>query len=145
MSRALELAREAAAQGEVPVGAVVVRQGKIIAAATNRVEMDHDPTAHAEVLAIREAAAALGYERLNDCTVYVSKEPCPMCAGAMVLARIERCVYAAPDAKSGAAGSVFNLLQAPGLNHQVAITSGVLSDDATQILKKFFTHLRQQP
>ena len=144
MKRALDLARAAADEGEVPVGAVIVRGESVIAEAANRTERDHDPTAHAEILALRQATQVLGYERLDGCTVYVSKEPCPMCAGAMVLARVERCVYAVADPKSGAAGSVLNVLQVPGLNHQVLITSGILAREAAQILKTFFARLRER-
>lgn len=143
MRLALEEARRAAAAGEVPVGAVVVRAGELVARAHNRRETSGDPTAHAEVLALRLAAAALGGWRLDDCTLYVTLEPCPMCAGAMVLARLGRCVYGAADPKAGAAGTLYDLLADPRLNHQVPVTAGVLAEACGQVLQEFFRARRR--
>src|SRR5580698_9692431 len=125
MGEALRQARRAWEQEEVPVGAVIVHQGRIIARACNQVETLKDATAHAEMLAITQAEAVIEDWRLTDCTLYVTKEPCPMCAGAIVHARLARVVFGASDPKAGAAGSAMNLLQFPGLNHRAAITSGV--------------------
>ncbi len=138
MRLALEEARLASARGEVPVGAAVVREGKAIATAGNRRELGKDPTAHAEILAIRRAAAALGGWRLSGCTIYVTVEPCPMCAGAIYQARIERLVYGAADEKAGAAGTLFDLVRNPKLNHQLEVTAGVLAEEAAEMLKAFF-------
>src|SRR5947199_7277926 len=121
MREALRLARKAFAQEEVPVGAVVVRGGRIIARAFNQVEMLKDATAHAEMLAITQAEAAVGDWRLNECDLYVTKEPCPMCAGALVHVRIRRVIFGCPDPRGGAAGGILNLLRMPGLNHQCEI------------------------
>ena len=126
---ALRQARRAYAAGEVPVGAVVVRAGRIIARAFNQVELLKDATAHAEMLAVTQAQAAVSDWRLTDCTLYVTKEPCPMCAGALVHARVQRVVYGAGDAKAGAAGGVMNILQFPSLNHRCEITGGVRADE----------------
>src|SRR5690554_2440326 len=126
MEQALEMARAAAARGEVPVGAVVTRDGRVVGRGYNRRESWGDPTAHAEMLAIREAAAAVGGWRLTGCSLYVTLEPCAMCAGAIVLARIDRVVFGAADPKSGAAGSLMNLLQDPRLNHQADVVAGVM-------------------
>src|SRR5690606_24240687 len=125
MGEALRQAAKAYEAGEVPVGAVIVRAGRIIARAFNQVELLKDATAHAEMLAITQAENAVGDWRLTDCTLYVTKEPCPMCAGAVVHARLQRVVFGAPDPKGGAAGGALNLLQFPTLNHRCAITSGV--------------------
>lgn len=141
MRRALELA--ARAEAEVPVGALVVLDGEVIGEGWNRPIAAHDPTAHAEVAAMRAAAQRLGNYRLNGATLYVTLEPCPMCAGAMVHARIARLVYGAPDPIAGAAGSVFNLLNASTLNHRVPVVPGILADPCRQILKQFFQHKRQ--
>lgn len=138
MGRALELARCAEAGGEVPVGAVVVRDGRIIAEAWNRPISLSDPAGHAEILALRAAGAVSGNYRLPDATVYVTLEPCAMCAGAMVHARIARLVYGAADPKSGAAGSVLEVVRHPGLNHRVGVTAGVLGDRCGAVLKAFF-------
>ncbi len=128
---------------EVPVGAVVVRNGTVIARAWNQVEMLNDATAHAEMLALTAAEAAAGDWRLTDCTLYVTKEPCPMCAGAIVHCRLARVVYGAPDPKGGAAGSAMNLLQFPTLNHQCEITSGIMEADCCNLLRTFFQEKRK--
>ena len=143
MSIALDEARAAAAAGEVPVGCAIVRNGAVIARAHNRTLADRDPTAHCEMLAIRAAAAALGSERLTDCDLYVTLEPCPMCAAAMVHARVARLVFGAWDTRVGAAGSVFNLVNAPELNHRVDAFGGVLKDECGALLRKFFAQRRE--
>jgi tRNA(adenine34) deaminase len=142
MDRALAQARAAVDHDDVPVGAVVVRDGRAIAEAHNRREVDADPTAHAEVLALRAAAAALGSWRLDGCTLYVTLEPCAMCAGALVLARLPELVFAADDPKAGAVGSLFDLAREPRLNHQVAVTSGVMADECGLLLRRFFQSRR---
>jgi tRNA(adenine34) deaminase len=142
MRLALEEAQAAAEAGDVPVGAVAVLAGAVVGRQHNRKEEWNDPTAHAELLLLREVANRLGRWRLNDVTVYCTMEPCPMCAGAMVQARIGRLVYAVPDPRAGAAGSVFELLRSPSLNHQVEVTAGVLADDARAQLDVFFEQLR---
>jgi tRNA(adenine34) deaminase len=142
MDAAMEEARAAAAAGDVPVGAVVVREGVVIARAGNRTVRDRDPTAHAELLAIREAAAARGDWRLGDCTLYVTLEPCAMCAGAIVLARLERLVLGAWDDKAGMAGSVDDLVRHPALNHRAAVTAGVRADACGALLTEFFASRR---
>ena len=142
MARALELARQAAGHGEVPVGAVLVKDGEIIAEAANRPIANNDPTAHAEILALRRAGERLGNYRLPGTTLYVTLEPCPMCAGAMVHARVGRLVYAAADPRTGAAGSVFNLADHEALNHRMDVTAGVCADEAGQLLKAFFVARR---
>ena len=139
---ALDLAREAARRNEVPIGAVIVREGSIIAAAANRTLRDQDPTAHAEVLAIREASARLDRWRLDDCTLYVTVEPCAMCAGAIVLARMKRVVFGAWDEKAGMAGSVGDLLRHPRLNHRTEVRAGVLADKCAQMIEDFFKSQR---
>ncbi len=141
MRQALRLAEEAAALGEVPVGAVIVRAGEIIAKGFNRRETDHAATAHAELLAIEAACARLGGWRLSDCTLYVTLEPCPMCAGAIINARLKRVVYAAKDEKAGACGTVVNLFEM-GFNHRPALRSGVLAEEASALLSAFFERLR---
>jgi tRNA(adenine34) deaminase len=138
MSEALRLARKAFAKEEVPVGAVVVRAGKIIARAFNQVEMLKDATAHAEMLAITQAEAAIGDWRLNDCDLYVTKEPCAMCAGALVHVRMRRVIFGCADPRSGAAGGTINLLQMPGLNHHCEITGAVLDQECAALLQSFF-------
>lgn len=143
MRTALEEAAIAFALGEVPVGAVVVCQGQIIGRGHNRRETDRDPTSHAEIAALREAAQAKGGWRLTGCTLYVTLEPCPMCAGALVQSRIDRVVYGADDPKAGSAGSLLNLLQFPGFNHSVKITGGVLADECSGILQYFFQERRK--
>ena len=142
MARALELARLAAVRGEVPVGAVLVRDGVQIAEGHNRTVTDSDPTAHAEVVAIRAAAARLGDWRLEDTTLYVTLEPCTQCCGAIVLARVPRVVYGASDPKAGMAGSLGNLLRDPRLNHRAEITAGILAPSAGNLLRDFFKKRR---
>ena len=138
MSRALEEARAAERDGDVPVGAVVVREGQVLAAGRNRREADADPTAHAEVAAIRSAAAQLGSWRLDGCTLYVTLEPCAMCAGAIVLARVPALVFAAKDPKAGAVGSLYDICRDERLNHQVEVTAGVEEEAAGELLRRFF-------
>jgi len=144
MDIALATAAQAADEGEVPVGAVVVRDsdGVVLAVAHNRREQDADPTAHAELLAIRAAARAVGGWRLDGCTVYVTLEPCAMCAGAMVLARIGRCVYGATDPKGGFLGTLGDLSQIAALNHRFEVVSGVRGDESAALLRSFFRRLR---
>jgi len=138
MRRALELARAAEASGEVPVGAVVVKDGAIVAEGWNRPIASNDPTAHAEINALRAAGAALGTYRLTGTTLYVTLEPCAMCASAMVHARVARLVFAATDPRAGAAGSVFNIVQHSALNHRVECTAGVLAEECSALLRGFF-------
>jgi tRNA(adenine34) deaminase len=140
---AIAEARAAEASGEVPIGAVIVHKGEIIARGQNRVLRDHDPTAHAEIVALRQAGRALeNYRLLNEsdegCTLYVTLEPCAMCAGAILHARIARLVYAAPDPKAGACGSVLSVLNHPQLNHRVEVVSGLLADECGALLTSFF-------
>ncbi|MBK5211148.1 MAG: NUDIX domain-containing protein [Coriobacteriia bacterium] len=142
MALALEEARKAAAIGEVPIGAVVVCDGRVVARAFNRREIDHDPAGHAEHAAILKAARRLGRWRLSDCTVYVTLEPCPMCAGLMHQARIKRCVFAAYDPKAGALGSLYDLHDDERLNHRFEIETGVLQEESSRLLKEFFRDLR---
>ena len=142
MREALRLAAKAASRGEVPVGAVIAKKGRIIARAYNQVEMLKDATAHAEMLAITQASEAVGDWRLNDCDLFVTKEPCPMCAGAAVHARLRRVVFGCVDGRAGAAGSMVNLLQMPGLNHRCDITAGVLEDQCAALLQDFFRQRR---
>ena len=143
MREALRQAQKAYAADEVPVGAVVVREGKIIARAYNQIELLKDATAHAEMLALTEAEAAVGDWRLTDCDLYVTKEPCAMCAGALVHTRIRRVIFGCTDQSAGAAGSVVNLLQLRSLNHQCEITSGVLQKECAAILQDFFRKRRE--
>jgi tRNA(adenine34) deaminase len=138
MRDALALAQDAVAHGDVPVGAVVVRHGTAIATASNRTVRDQDPTGHAELIAIREASRAVGDWRLAGCTLYVTLEPCAMCAGAIVLSRIDRVVFGAFDDKAGMAGSVADLLRHPRLNHRPQVQAGVLADQAGTLLSDFF-------
>jgi tRNA(adenine34) deaminase len=138
MQRALELARSAEAAGEVPVGAVIVKDGTIVAEGWNRPIGSHDPTAHAEIVALRTAGEVLGTYRLTGTTLYVTLEPCAMCASAMVHARVQRLVFATTDPRAGAAGSVFNILQHPALNHRVECTGGILAEDCSALLRAFF-------
>lgn len=142
MGEALRQAAKAYEAEEVPVGAVVVREGRIIARAFNQVELLKDATAHAEMLAITQAEEIVADWRLSDCTLYVTKEPCPMCAGAIVHVRFARVVFGAPDIKAGAAGSALNLLQWPTLNHQCQITSGVREAECRNLLRNFFQEQR---
>ena len=138
MRRALELARAAEAAGEVPVGAVIVKDGAIVAEGWNRPICTNDPSAHAEMVALRAAGTALGTYRLTDTTLYVTLEPCPMCAGAMVHARVRRLVYGATDPRAGAAGTVFNITQHPALNHRLECTGGVMAEECGALLRDFF-------
>jgi tRNA(adenine34) deaminase len=142
MGEALRQAAKAFEAEEVPVGAVVVREGRIIARASNQVELLKDATAHAEMLAITQAEQAVGDWRLNDCTLYVTKEPCPMCAGAIVHVRFGRVVFGASNPKGGAAGGAMNLLQFPTLNHRCEITAGVREEECRQMLLTFFAEQR---
>ncbi len=142
MGEALRQAARAFAAAETPVGAVIVRAGRIIARAFNQVETLKDATAHAEMLAITQAEAAVGGWRLASATLYVTKEPCPMCAGAMVHVRLQRLVFGAADPKAGAAGSALNLLQFPSLNHRCQITAGVRQAECRQLLRSFFAERR---
>ncbi len=144
MRLALEQAAQAATLGEVPVGAVAVHEGRVIGAGFNRKEADQDPTAHAEMIALRQAADHLGNWRLIGVTLYVTLEPCPMCAGAMIQGRLERLVYGAPDTRFGADGTIIDVLGEPRFNHRVAITSGVLEDEAAALLQGFFRSLRER-
>jgi tRNA(adenine34) deaminase len=143
MGEALRQAVRAGAAEEVPVGAVIVRAGRIIARAGNQVELLKDATAHAEMLALTQAEEAVGDWRLTDCTLYVTKEPCPMCAGAVVHTRLARVVYGAADPKGGAAGGAMNLLQFPTLNHQCDITGRVREEECRRLLQTFFARQRQ--
>ena len=138
MARALELAREAERAGEVPVGAVIVKDGVIVGEGWNRPISTNDPTAHAEIVALRAAAQKLGSYRLLDTTLYVTLEPCPMCAGAMVHARVKRLVYAAADPRAGAAGTIFNIVQHPSLNHRVECEAGLMAEECGTMLRAFF-------
>jgi tRNA(adenine34) deaminase len=142
MTRALELAREAEHAGEVPVGAVIVKDNHIIAEGWNRPISTADPTAHAEIVAMRVAATALNNYRLIDCTLYVTLEPCAMCAGAMVHARVKRLVYGAADPRAGAAGTIFNITDHSALNHRVEVTSGVIAEESALVLRNFFQSRR---
>lgn len=144
MARALELARAGGLRGEVPVGAVIVRDGSVLAEAHNRTVQRNDPTAHAELVAIRAAARRLGDRRLTGSTLYVTLEPCAQCAGAIVLARIPRLVFGARDPKAGMAGSLGNLVQDPRLNHRVDLTGGVLADQSSRLLRRFFRARRRK-
>ena len=138
MARALELAREAEQAGEVPVGAVIVKDGVIVGEGWNRPISTNDPTAHAEIVALRAAAQKLGSYRLLDTTLYVTLEPCPMCAGAMVHARVKRLVYAAADPRAGAAGTIFNIVEHPSLNHRVECEAGLMAEECGTMLRAFF-------
>ena len=143
MNLALDEARRAGAIGEVPIGAVVVCDGAVVATGYNRREVDHDPAGHAELIAIREASRRLERWRLSDCTVYVTLEPCPMCAGLMHQARIARCVYAAADPKAGALGTLYDLSSDERLNHRFDVVAGVRAEESTELLKDFFAKLRE--
>lgn len=142
MRLALAEAEKALVSGDVPIGAIAVHEGKVIGSGYNRREADHDPTAHAEMIAIRQAAAALGTWRLDGVTLYCTLEPCTMCGGAMVLARLPRLVYAAVELKTGAAGSIMDVLRHPKLNHRVDVSGGLLADEASAQLQTFFANLR---
>ena len=143
MQSAIRQAMKADEADEVPVGAVIVRNGRVIARAWNQMEMLNDATAHAEMLVLTAAEAAVGDWRLTDCTLFVTKEPCPMCAGAIVHCRLARVVFGALDPKGGAAGSAMNLLQFPSLNHQCEITSGIMEADCCNLLQTFFREKRK--
>jgi len=138
MRLALREAERAAEHDDVPVGCVVAREGEVIAAAPNERELRNDPTAHCEILALREAATATGTWRLSDAVAYVTLEPCPMCAGALVLARVSRVVYGAADPKAGAAGSVLDVLAEPRLNHRPEVAGGLLAEESAELLRTFF-------
>jgi tRNA(adenine34) deaminase len=142
LTLALEEARAAAAAGEVPVGAVVVENGIVVGRGQNRVLRDVDPTAHAEIVALREAAKTVGNYRLGGCEIFATLEPCAMCAGAMIHARLARLVYAAADPKAGAAGSVIEVINHPKLNHQMTVTSGGLAEESGELLREFFRQRR---
>ncbi len=142
MKEALRQAKKAYKIGETPIGCVIVHENQIIARGYNRRNTDHSPLAHAELIAIRRAAKKIGDWRLENCTLYVTLEPCPMCAGAIVQARIPDCVIGAMNPKAGCAGSVLNLLECDGFNHQVHVTRGVLEEECSQIMKDFFRELR---
>jgi len=142
MQLALTEARMAAEAGEVPIGAVIVHEGEIVARGQNRVLRSLDPTAHAEIVALRVAAAYVGNYRLLGCTLYVTLEPCAMCAGAMIHARIARLVFAAADPKAGAAGSVLSVLNHPQLNHQMLVEQGILAGESAELLRNFFRERR---
>jgi tRNA(adenine34) deaminase len=145
MRLALDEASAAAEHGDVPIGAVVVKDGAVLAAAGNERQLQQDPTAHAEILVLRAAAEKLGTWRLDDATLYVTLEPCPMCAGALVLARVKRLVYGPQDPKAGAALSLYNIVQDPRLNHEVGITPDVLAEESAAILRRFFEGKRAGP
>jgi tRNA(adenine34) deaminase len=142
MHAALDFARKAQKQGEVPVGAVVVRDGEIVAGGSNRNVSDNDPSGHAEIIALREAGKAVGNHRLSGCSLFVTIEPCAMCAGALVHARLERLVYGASDPKAGAVQSVMQVLNHPALNHRMEVTAGVLAEECSAILQGFFRERR---
>jgi tRNA(adenine34) deaminase len=142
MGQALGLALDASAHGDVPVGALVVRNGEVIGRGSNRTVRDQDPTAHAEILAIREAAKALGSWRLEGCELFVTLEPCAMCAGAIVLARLDRVTFGAWDEKAGMAGSIGDLLRHPRLNHRPEVTAGVMAEECGSVLREFFATRR---
>ncbi len=142
MAQALLLAEEASRQGEVPVGAVITYQNRVIAKAYNQVEMLNDPTAHAEILAITSACSFLNEKYLRDCTLYVTLEPCPMCAGALVWSKIDRVVFGASDPKAGACGTLFNLNNNDALNHEFEVIQGILEHDCEHLLREFFRKKR---
>ena len=144
MRLAIEEAKKAAAMGEIPVGAVIVRDGEVVGRGHNSTETDKDPTCHAEIAAIRDAAKTLGGWRLIGCDMYVTTEPCSMCAGAIVLARIERLFVGTPDPKAGACGSLYNIVRDERLNHQPELISGVLQNECSALLKEFFAGLRNK-
>ena len=144
MRHALDAAKRALQTDDVPIGAVAVREGEIIGTGWNKREAEHDPTAHAEMIAIRQAARHLGSWRLDGVTLYCTLEPCAMCAGALVLARLPRLVYAAHDPKAGAAGSVMDIARHEELNHRIEVTGGVLADEASELIRDFFRKLRNR-
>ena len=144
MHQAIDQAYIAEENGDVPIGAVIVCEAKVIGKGYNQREQLNDPTAHAEMIALTAAAEAVGSWRLHNCTIYVTLEPCTMCAGALVLARIDRLVYGCPDTKAGACGSLYNTVQADRLNHRVEITAGVLQDKCSKVLQNFFQKRRKE-
>lgn len=144
MRAALAQAEAAAARGEIPIGAVIVRDGELLSAGYNLRETEHDPTAHAEMVAIRRAAQRLGAWRLTGSTLYVTIEPCPMCAGALVMARIDRLVYGALDPKAGAVDSLYDIVRDERLNHRMAVTAGVLQEECAALMQAFFRRLRER-
>jgi tRNA(adenine34) deaminase len=144
MQLAIEEAKKAEQIGEVPIGAILVKDGEVIGKGYNLREINHDPTAHAEMVAIREACERLGAWRLLDCTLYVTLEPCPMCAGAIVQSRVKRVVYGTGDPKAGCAGTLMNLLQEPRFNHETEVTSGILQAECAALLTNFFRNLRNK-
>lgn len=144
MIEALKEAAKAGEAGDVPIGCVIVKDEEIIGRGYNRVEADHDPSAHAEMLAIREAVRNAGYERLTGCRMYVTLEPCSMCAGAIVLARIDELIYGAPDPKTGACGSLYDIVEDERLNHRVAVRRGMMEQQCSQMIRDFFAALRQE-
>jgi tRNA(adenine34) deaminase len=144
MRLAVRQAEIAEQNGDVPIGAVIIHNNQIIAKAYNQREQLNDPTAHAEIIALTQAAAALDTWRLNDCTIYVTLEPCPMCSGALVLARIDRLVYGCDDPKTGAVKSLYNIVQDDRLNHRLEVTSGVLADECSSLLQNFFALRRSE-
>jgi tRNA(adenine34) deaminase len=144
MRMALQEAEAAGCEGEVPIGAVVVCDGVVVGRGRNSRETGSDPTAHAEIVAVRRAAAELGHWRLEGCTVYVTLEPCPMCAGALHAARVDRCVYGAVDPKAGALGTLYDIASDERLNHRYEVTSGVLAEESAAVLRHFFRRLREK-
>ena len=144
MKEALKEAQKAAEMGEIPVGAVIVKDGEIISRGHNLTETTKDPTAHAEMIAIREASKVLGGWRLIGCDMYVTMEPCSMCAGALVWSRIEHLYIGADDPKTGACGSVFNIVQDDRLNHQIAVDRGIMAEESSQLVREFFRNLRNK-
>ena len=144
MQKALEYADKAEQQNEIPVGAVLVKNGELISAGWNQSICNHDPSAHAEMMAVREAGKKIENYRLIDCTLYVTLEPCPMCAGLLVHSRIKRLVYGAADAKTGSAGSIMNIVREPKLNHQLEVTSGVMAEQCAEKLSAFFRRRRKE-
>lgn len=144
MKQAIDAAFIAEENGDVPIGCIIVHENKVIAKAYNQREQLQDPTAHAEMIALTQASNALESWRLGGCTLYVTLEPCPMCAGALVLSRIDRVVFACTDPKTGSAGSIYNIIQDPRLNHRIEITSGILEPDCAFLLKNFFRRRRIQ-
>ncbi|MGO4111516.1 tRNA adenosine(34) deaminase TadA [Paenibacillus sp. YAF4_2] len=144
MQLAIEEANKAEQIGEVPIGAILVKDGEVVGKGYNLREINHDPTAHAEMVAIREACERLGAWRLLDCTLYVTLEPCPMCAGAIVQSRVKRVVFGTGDPKAGCAGTLMNLLQEPRFNHETEVTSGILQAECAALLTNFFRNLRNK-
>lgn len=144
MQIAIEEAKKSLKSGDVPIGAVIVKDNEIIARAHNEVEKRNDATAHAELLALQKAIKKVGYKHLLDCSLFTTLEPCPMCAGALVLARVKTVVFSAKDPKSGAGGSVLDILSNPALNHRIEVISGILEATSSKLLKDFFSNLRQK-